>query len=73
MDVKEADGSYDKDSDKLKCATENDLFRLSQDLRKQHFSILESFEPVFITDESAFQHELTRVRNVTLHIGPCYI
>ena len=58
MDVKEADGSYDKDSDKLKCAIENDLFGLSQDLRKQYISILESFELVFITDESAIQHEL---------------
>ena len=58
MDVKEADGSYDKNSDKLRCAIENDLFRLSQDLRKQYISILESYEPVFITDESAVQHEL---------------
>ena len=49
MDVKEAVGSYDKDSDKLRCAIENDLFLLSQDLRKQYISILESFEPVFMT------------------------
>ena len=27
-------------------------------LEKQYISILESFEPVFITDESAVQHEL---------------
>ena len=58
MDVKEADGSYDKDSDKLRYVIENDLFQLSQDLRKQCISILESYEPVFITDESAVQHEL---------------
>ena len=58
MDVKEADGSYDKDSDKLRCAIENDLFLLLQDLRKQYISILESFEPVFITNESGVQHEL---------------
>ena len=58
MDVKEADGSYDKNSDKLKCAIENDLFGPSQDLRKQYISILESFEPVFITDESEIQYEL---------------
>ena len=42
MDVKEADGTYDKDSEKLRCAIENDLFGLSQDLRKQHIFILES-------------------------------
>ena len=42
----------------LRCVIENDLFRLSQDLRKQYISILESYEPVFITDESAVQHEL---------------
>ena len=58
MDVKEADGSYDKDSDKLRRAIENNLFGLSQDLKKQYISILESFEPVVITDESAVQHEL---------------
>ena len=38
MDVKEVDGSYDKYSDKLRCAIENDLFGLSQDLRKQYIS-----------------------------------
>ena len=53
MDVKEANGSYDKDSDKLRRAIKNDLFGLSQ-----YISILESFESVFITDESAVQHEL---------------
>ena len=47
MDAKEADGRYDKDSDKLKCAIENDLFGLSQDLSKQYISILESFEPEY--------------------------
>ena len=60
MDVEKANGSYDKDSDKRKCATENDLF--GQDLRKQYISILESFEPVFVTDESAIQHELNWLR-----------
>ena len=34
MDLKEADGSYDKDSDKLRCAIEHDLTGLSQGLRK---------------------------------------
>ena len=58
MNVKEADGSYDKDSNKRRCAIVNDSFGLSQDLRKQHNSIMESFELVFITDESAVQHEL---------------
>ena len=58
MDVKEADGRYDKDSDKLRCAIENDLPGLSQDLRKQYISILESYEPIFITDKSAVQREL---------------
>ena len=58
MDVKEADGSYGKDSGKLRCAIENDLPGLSQDLRKQYISILKSYEPVFITDESAVQREL---------------
>ena len=58
MDVKEADGSYDKDSDKLRCTIEKDLFRPSQDLRKQYISILESSEPVFISDRSAGHHEL---------------
>ena len=43
---------------KLRCTIENDLFGLSQDLRKQYIFILESYEPVFITDESAVQHEL---------------
>ena len=44
---------------KLICTIENDLFGLSQDdLREQYISILESYEPVFITDESAVQHEL---------------
>ena len=60
MDVKEADGSYDKDLDNFRYAIENDLNvpGLSQDLRKQYISILESFEPVFITDESEVQREL---------------
>ena len=58
MNVKEADGSYDKDSDKIGCAIENDLPGLSQDLRKQYNSILESCEPVYFTDESAVQCEL---------------
>ena len=58
MNVNKGDGSCDKDSDKLRCAIENDLFGLSQDLRKQYISILESYKPVFITDESAVLHEL---------------
>ena len=49
----------------LKCAIENDLFGLSQDLTKQYISILESFEPVFITDESAIQHELNHRDELT--------
>ena len=58
MDVKEADRSHDKDSNKLRCAIENYLFGLSQDLRKQCISILESiYHSRFITDESAVQHE----------------
>ena len=58
MDVKEADGSYDKDSDKLRCAIKNNLPGLSKDLRKQYSSILERYEPVFITDKSAVQRKL---------------
>ena len=58
MDLKEADGSYDKDSDKLRCAIEQDFPGLSQGLRKQYISIPQSYEPVFITDESAVQREL---------------
>ena len=58
MDVKDVDGSYHKDSDELRCTIENDLPFQSQDLRKQYISILESYEAVFITDESVVQREL---------------
>ena len=60
MDVRDADESSGKHSDKHRCANKINLPRITLELRKHYSSILESYEQVLIPDGSGAQRELDR-------------